>query len=95
MRKLWIDDVRPPPEGWEWAKTGKDALDMLRENTYDEVSFDNDLGPGDEGYKVADWLEMEVWMGHRRAPKLCHVHSMNPVAAERIRATLRRFTLVS
>ena len=28
--KVWLDDVRAPPEGWEWAKTTQEAVDFLR-----------------------------------------------------------------
>jgi len=119
MEKLWIDDVRTPPDlhdsecsrcalyspciahannptSWEWVKTAAEAKEALATGPrYDVVSFDNDLGTGNgEGYQIADWLEAKVHMGIVLAPKLCKVHSMNPVASERIRSTLQRFTLV-
>lgn len=42
--KLWHDDVRPPPEGWTWAKTNVEALEHLRRGDVDECSLDHDLG---------------------------------------------------
>lgn len=48
--KLWLDDVRPAPEGWVWAKTLAEAkqvvLDNLaeRDDVLPECSLDHDLG---------------------------------------------------
>ena len=95
MMKLWIDDVRPAPDGWEHVTNYDDAVLALQTARYDVVSFDNDLGAGSkEGYQIADWLEAAVYRGEVLPPKLCLVHSMNPVARERIAITLRRFTCV-
>lgn len=42
--KLWHDDVRPPPEGWEWARTNDAAKAVLSEREVVEISLDHDLG---------------------------------------------------
>lgn len=42
--KLWLDDVRRAPEGWEWAKTVADAKRFLEIDIVDECSLDHDLG---------------------------------------------------
>jgi hypothetical protein len=42
--KLWLDDVRPAPEGWTHAKTAHEAFLILRNGDVDEASFDHDLG---------------------------------------------------
>lgn len=44
--KLWIDDIRTPPDGWEWAKTSKEAIDVIDNNEVSHISFDHDLGGG-------------------------------------------------
>lgn len=43
--KLWHDDVRPPPDGWIWARTNAQAQAIL-ENDWPvtEISLDHDLG---------------------------------------------------
>lgn len=97
MNKLWIDDERQPPDDtWEWAKTGQDARAELEVFNYDIISFDNDLGLASdmEGYQVADWLEARVVCDGVVRPLHCLVHSMNPVAAQRIATTLRRFVAI-
>jgi hypothetical protein len=49
MNKLWVDDMRSAPEGWDLAVSSAQALKMLQEKTYDVVSLDHDLG----------WLTLE------------------------------------
>ena len=53
--------------------------------TIEEISCDNDLGPGQaEGYKLLDWLEATG----RNYP--IHIHTDNAVARERMRAIIQR-----
>lgn len=42
--KLWHDDIRPPPDGWVWARTNEAAMDYLAYGIVDECSLDHDLG---------------------------------------------------
>ena len=63
--KLWLDDVRTPPEGWVWAKTAQEAIDLLLTREIEEISLDHDLGEGDVGYgyQVASEIERLAWEG--------------------------------
>lgn len=93
--KLYIDDIRPAPEGWMLARTVDEAIDLLQSRDWDEVSFDYDLGDVSYGYTtpertgntLAALLVDLVQTGKRKAPK-CHVHSWNPAGQKRIIATL-------
>lgn len=96
MQKLYIDDIRPAPEGWTLVRTVDEAIDLLRSQDWDEVSFDHDLAfshyAGEftnekTGNELAQMLVDLVRAGKRKSPK-CHVHSMNPVGRKRIIATL-------
>lgn len=44
--KLWLDDIRKPPEGfWVWARTIEDAkMIVLASDTFMEMSLDHDMG---------------------------------------------------
>lgn len=42
--KLWLDDVRPAPEGWRWVKTAGEALTLLLRGGVKIASLDHDLG---------------------------------------------------
>ena len=90
--KLWLDDIRPAPEGWTWNLHVDNMIDdikwlMHRGYVIEMISLDNDLGELEkEGYKVLDWLEslqIPIEFG-------IHIHSANPVARDRMRAIIQK-----
>ena len=85
--KLWLDDVRPAPDGWQPVKTAEEAISHFARGTVVCASLDHDLGPADAGtgYDVLCWIEKAM---HGRAwygplPRL-YVHSANPVGRARM-----------
>lgn len=42
--KLWLDDVRPAPPGWDHVKTLADAKAALASGVVRRASLDHDLG---------------------------------------------------
>lgn len=41
--RLWLDDIRLPPQDWVWAKSYDDAILLLANGGIEEISFDHDL----------------------------------------------------
>lgn len=96
--KLWIDDVRPAPEGYTWVKTVEgaiieilttDALRMVDENQEIElIDIDHDAGDyvqyGGDYIKLLDWLEETG----RNYP--IRIHSMNPVGRQNMLAICQK-----
>lgn len=43
--KLYVDDIRPAPEGWQQARTVTDAIKFLSNfgNQVTEISLDHDI----------------------------------------------------
>jgi len=95
MIKLWLDDIRPAPPGWTWVKTVHEACLLLVEGQmFDkskavvEASLDHDLGLCQKtGYDLVKWMA-ETGFWPQTKPR---VHSMNPVGAESMRATIDRY----
>ena len=96
---LWLDDERPAPEGWYWAKNAREALSYLLTYQVNEISMDHDLGIcadclkdktqscNHDGY----WLLKEMAdrdLGPKTKPE---VHSMNPVGRERMVSFINRY----
>jgi hypothetical protein len=99
--KLWLDDVRDPVmygyAGWEWVRTAKEAIELLKTGRVTQASLDHDLEwehypwndngePYKEmcGYDVVCWMEAnDVWPinGTR-------VHSANPVGRLRMQQVI-------
>jgi hypothetical protein len=92
--KLWLDDLRPAPEGWTWAKTALEAIRLIDAGGVDAISLDHDLGdtgiPEMTGYDVALHLAQRAFEG-KPVPDLVRVHSANPVGRERIKGVIRRY----
>lgn len=98
--KLWIDDVRPAPEGYYWIKSVDQAIRVINKysNWLDNnmqgidlielIDMDHDAGVyahfGGDYIKLLDWLE-EQGMSYP-----IHIHSMNPVGVENMRRIIQR-----
>jgi hypothetical protein len=90
--KLWVDDLRPAPEGWRWAKSSEEAIRYLSIYawfgvTITEVSFDHDLGGDDTSRKVVLWMCENDYPW----PRICRVHSANPPGVEWLEGMITRY----
>ena len=89
--KLWIDDVRPAPEGYVWVKTTLDAIDIIDRYypVLDEINIDHDAGDlasyGGDYIRVLDFLESNHYDD---VP--IHIHSMNPVGVQNMRRIIQK-----
>lgn len=94
--KLYLDDMRPCPEGWTLATTENNAILTLIANKVTEISLDHDLGEGNgDGYRVICWIEHKAMTDLTYIPPFVKIHSANVAvrskmefAAERINAIL-------
>lgn len=89
--KLWLDDVRPAPEGYIWTKTVYHAIEHIQTreedgHPFELIDIDHDAGEfGPPDYiKVLDWLEATG----RNYP--IRIHSMNPVGVANMRRIIER-----
>lgn len=88
--RLWVDDLREPPEGWYWAKTSEHAIEILilgRHNVT-EMSLDHDLGGDDTTRPIVLWLCENRPDGPW--PETV-VHSANPVGRQWLEAMIERY----
>lgn len=95
--KLWIDDLRPAPSGYIWAKSvneAKTAIWQYEHNMTDDnilIDIDHDAGDyvseGGDYIKLFDWLETKniVDTGYS-----FHIHSMNVVGIQNMRAIIEK-----
>jgi len=86
--KLWLDDVRPPPEGWTHGKTAEEVIEPLKTGQVIEASLDHDLGQDQpKGRTVALWMaEHQVWPRDGIS-----LHSMNSVGVEYMAGVIERY----
>lgn len=103
-KKLFLDDVRPVPSGWELVKSYGEFVDWVAANGVpDVVSFDHDLAPEhydpnwDNPDRNIDYASMNFKTGYDCAkhlvgigvPKLVRVHSWNVAGAANIANVFR------
>lgn len=72
MYRLWLDDMRPAPDGWLWVKNIEDAKRYLAAGQVECASLDHDLGACAtcmNGCTPEQWLEST---GYRSMPNCEH-----------------------
>lgn len=100
--KIWLDDIRPAPDGWVQFRRAEDCIKFLEMLNFevdmvDHISVDNDLGDSAfwntdervmEGVDFMNWLEERMLSSNRQFEITCH--SANPVAKKRIDSIIER-----
>lgn len=90
--KLYLDDERPTPPGWERAYTAPEAIELLKTGKVTHLSLDHDLGPEESGtgYNVCLWIEEQV-VGFNSpfVPPVMTIHSANPVGRQRMESAIK------
>lgn len=90
--KIWLDDLRPAPEGFLWLKTSQELLDWMQSRRADGldlgelISFDHDLGGDDTSRRCVYWM-----CENGMFPQRVRVHSANPVGADYLRGMIQRY----
>lgn len=91
--RLWVDDVRPAPDGYIWALSVTSAKnDILRYERMGKplelLDIDHDAGEyaqyGGDYIRLLDWLEETGRNYH------IHIHSANPVGVANMRRIIQR-----
>ena len=82
--KVYLDDLRPTPEGWVHVYWPDEAIELLKTGQVEEISLDHDLGDDERGtgYDVVLWIEEAVVTKEFIPPEI-FVHSAN--SAEKAR----------
>jgi hypothetical protein len=102
--KLWIDDVRPAPEGYVWCKSVNEAKKMIEliETSYvywnasrtidyytvDIIDLDHDAG--DYASEGGDYIRLLDWLEETDRNYPIRIHSMNPVGVANMRRIIER-----
>ena len=90
--KIWLDDIRDAPKGYEHCHSVNEAITIIREKKSEAIEIidcDHDLGDyasdGGDGIKLLDWLaEQGTYYPIR-------LHTMNSVGRENMQRTIDRY----
>lgn len=91
--KIWLDDVRPAPNGYILCKSVNQAISVIEQYektcVIAEVNCDHDLGDyacdGGDGIKLLDWL------AERGTFYPVLLHTMNPVGRANMQRMIDRY----
>jgi hypothetical protein len=86
--KIYMDDLRSTPEGWDRTYSVKETIEALKTRKVSHLSLDNDLGsldPNTEGFNVLNWLEEEVYFDQSFPIPIITIHSSNASRASMMR----------
>jgi len=89
--KVWLDDLRPAPDGWEHVLWPQDAIELLKHGGVTHLSLDHDLGDDERGtgYDVLLWIEQATMLDGFNPPDIT-VHSANVSARQKILAAIAK-----
>lgn len=97
---LWIDDWRPAPEGWHWARSNSEAIRILATVPVSEVSLDHDISHYISARECGQMHLIEcrddfratayyiLAMDPNKKPSRVVIHTGNPVGANEMRRLL-------
>ena len=106
--KLWLDDVRPAPEGYHWSKSVNEAKEYIldserkfayyfRKGIYFEdyliQIIDLDYDSGDYEKDGGPYIKLMDWLVERETLYPLAFHSQNCVGMENMKRMYRRYWL--
>ena len=91
--KLWIDDIRPAPNGYVWCKSVGQAKQVIRSSdlTHETIELlDIDHDSGDFVFDGGDYIRLLDWLEETNRNYPIRIHSMNPVGVANMRRIIQR-----
>ena len=91
--KLWIDAVRPAPEGYKLAKSDMSAIICIIDREVTGCPYellDIDSNKGCHSPVTGRYINLLSWLEETGRNYPIHIHSMNPVDVANIRAIIEK-----
>ena len=92
--KLWLDDLRPVPYGYEGARSVNEAKQLIPEAEHNGIeieALDLDHDLGDYAYDGGDGIKLLDWLVENSLFYPIKLHTMNPVGSENMLRMIRRY----
>ena len=92
--RLWLDDLRIAPEGYESARSVNEAIAIIKKaeergQEIEVLDIDHDLGDyaGDGG----DAIKLLDWLAERETFYPIRIHTANPVGRANMERMIERY----
>ena len=92
--KIWVDDIRPAPEGYIWLKSVNEVKKYLADPhilcNYEISLIDLDHDAGDYAKDGGDYIRILDWLEEIGYDGYIHIHSMNAIGKMNMEAICHR-----
>ena len=103
--KLWVDDIRPAPDGYIWCKSVKAAKDAIETREllagitwhYEDGTVEKlfpfeliDIDHDAGDFGPPDYIALLDWLEETGRNYPIRIHSMNPVGVENMRRIIQK-----
>ena len=99
--KIWVDDIRPAPDGYRIARSVNEAKELIEsyelmrivsggKHYYNIDLIDLDHDAGDYACDGGDYINILNWLEETGRNYPIRIHSMNPVGVENMRRIIRK-----
>lgn len=100
--KIWVDDIRPAPEGYIWCKSVGETISLVNgsdsmikycmelRNEWEIELIDLDHDAGDYVEFGGDYIRILDYLEITGRNYPIRIHSMNPVGRENMRRIIRK-----
>ena len=92
--KLWLDDLRPVPYGYEGARSVNEAKQLILEAEHNGIeieALDLDHDLGDYADQGGDAIRLLDWLAERETFYPVEIHTANPVGRVNMERILTRY----
>ena len=92
--KLWLDDLRPVPYGYEVARSVNEAKQLILEAEHNGIeieALDRDHDLGDYADQGGDAIRLLEWLAERETFYPVEIHTANPVGRANMERILARY----
>lgn len=92
--KLWLDDLRPVPYGYEGARLVNEAKQLILEAEHNGIeieALDLDHDLGDYADQGGDAIRLLDWLAERETFYPVEIHTANPVGRANMERILARY----
>ena len=92
--KLWLDDLRPVPYGYEGAKSVNEEKKLIQEAEHNGIeieALDLDHDLGDYADQGGDAIRLLDWLAERETFYPVEIHTANPVGRANMERILARY----
>lgn len=91
--KIWLDDLRPAPQGYVHCSSVNKAIRMIEihETTESIELIDCDHDLGDYAYDGGDGIKLLDWLLERGTLYPIRLHTMNPVGRDNMQRMIDRY----